>query len=141
MDNDLDTLATAFHAAADDGLKNHPQMGSVRPSDRDQPADFRCRIDDAGLGARDAGHRVRDPLAAQNLGDMFPYLPGQSDYNKLRKLYSTMTSAMGPWCGTLMPAPTMCGSLIRRRSNTGDPERPHNVRSWPAGPGTVSERS
>lgn len=35
-------------------------------------------------------------MAAQNLGDMFPYLPGQSDYNKLRKLYSTMTSAMGP---------------------------------------------
>jgi hypothetical protein len=99
MDNDLDTLATAFYVAADDLLKAPPERVPYRPRIGISP-----RISDAELmtmalmqallcfvsEARWLRH------AREQFGRMFPYLPGQSGYNKrLRRLYPTMTWAIG----------------------------------------------
>lgn len=102
MDANLDTLATAFHVAADDLLKAHPERVPYRPRIGISP-----EISDAELlthalmqallgfvsGARWLGH------AKKRYGAMFPYVPDQSGYNKrLRKLDRTM--------GWLMPMMT-----------------------------------
>lgn len=99
MDNDLDTLATAFYVAADDLLKAYPERVPYRPrigiSPRISDAELMTlALMQAMLGFVSEARWLRH--ARENLGDMFPYLPGQPGYNKrLRRLYPTMTWVMG----------------------------------------------
>lgn len=94
MDTDLDTLATALYVTADDLLKAFPEQVPARPV-----TGFVERISDAELitlavmqaflGYTSEARWLR--YAHRHLALMFPYLPGQSGYNKrLRKLNGTM---------------------------------------------------
>lgn len=90
MDTDLDTLATALYVTTDDLLKAHPEQLPERPRVGIAP-----RISDAELvvlavmqallGYRSETRWLR--RAHKDFHAMFPYLPGQSGYNKrLKKL-------------------------------------------------------
>jgi Transposase DDE domain len=94
VDADLDTLATALYARADDLLKSCPERVPWRPATGIFP-----KITDAELvtlavmqallGFVSEARWLR--FARTSLRHLFPYLPGQSGYNKrLRKLAVTM---------------------------------------------------
>nr|WP_222432417.1 IS982 family transposase [Leekyejoonella antrihumi] len=94
MDADLDTLATALYATADDLLTIHPERVPARPV-----IGFTPRICDAEmltlavlqalLGFTSEARWIRH--AQTHLGHLFPYVPQQSGYNKrLRKLADAM---------------------------------------------------
>ena len=98
MDTDLDTLATALYVRVDDVLKDRPELVPPRPRIGLQP-----KLSDAELitmsvlqvllGFDDEARWVRHAKA--HLGHLFPYLPGQSGYNKrLRKAASTCQAVM-----------------------------------------------
>jgi hypothetical protein len=89
VDADLDTLATALYVRIDDTLKDRPELRPWRPRLGIAP-----RLSDAELltlavlqvllGFEHEARWLRH--ARQHLGHLFPYLPGQSGYNKrLRK--------------------------------------------------------
>lgn len=93
MDADLDTLATALYVATDDLLKSHPGRVPERPA-----VGFAPQISDAELvtlsvlqallGFASEARWLRH--ARSHLTGLFPYLPGQSGYNKrLRSLVPT----------------------------------------------------
>lgn len=95
MDADLDTLATALYVTTDDLLAAHPWCVPPRPA-----IGFAPRVSDAEvltmavmqalLGFTSEARWLR--YARKHLAGMFPYLPGQSGYNKrLRKLAPTMS--------------------------------------------------
>jgi hypothetical protein len=99
MDADLDTLATALYVTTDDLLVAHPERVPARPAVGIAP-----RISDAELctlavmqallGFANERRWIR--YAREHLLGMFPYLPGQSGYNKrLRKLADTMAWLVG----------------------------------------------
>ena len=94
MDADLDTLATALYVRTDDLLKTCPEWAPWRPAIGIFP-----RISDAELvtlavmqallGFVSEARWLR--YARGQLRHLFPYLPGQSGYNKrVRKLAATM---------------------------------------------------
>ena len=94
MDADLDTLATALYVRTDDLLKTCPEWAPWRPAIGIFP-----RISDAELvtlavmqallGFVSEARWLR--YARAHLRHLFPYLPGQSGYNKrVRKLAATM---------------------------------------------------
>ena len=99
MDNDLDTLATAFYVATDDLLKAHPERVPYRPrigiSPRISDAELlTLALMQALLGFVSEARWLRHARA--HFGQMFPYLPGQPGYNKrLRKLHPTMGWLLG----------------------------------------------
>ncbi|MEU4502154.1 IS982 family transposase [Streptomyces sp. NPDC024089] len=89
MTNNLDTLATALYATADDLLKEHPDLAPWRP-----PVGIAPRLSDAELvtlammqamlGFTSEAKWLRHARA--HLRHLFPYLPQQPGYNKrLRK--------------------------------------------------------
>jgi hypothetical protein len=93
VDADLDTLATALYAKADDLLKAFPERAPWRPGTGITP-----KISDAELltlavlqallGFVSEARWLR--FARKHLRHLFPYLPGQPGYNKrLRKLAAT----------------------------------------------------
>lgn len=95
MDADLDTLATSLYVTTDDLLLAHPERVPARPRVGISP-----RISDAELltlasmqalmGYTNETRWLR--YARKHLRALFPYLPGQSGYNKrLRKLADTMS--------------------------------------------------
>ena len=99
MDTDLDTLATALYVTTDDLLKAHPEQLPERPVVGIEP-----RISDAELivlsvmqahlGYRSETRWLR--RAHKDFHSMFPYLPGQSGYNKrLKKLAGTIAWLTG----------------------------------------------
>jgi hypothetical protein len=99
VDTDLDTLATALYVTVDDLLKDHPEQLPERPVVGIAP-----RISDAELvvlsvlqahlGYRSETRWLR--RAHKDFHVMFPYLPGQSGYNKrLRKLAGVMAWLAG----------------------------------------------
>ncbi|CAN5917785.1 IS982 family transposase [soil metagenome] len=85
MDADLDTLATALYVKIDDALKTIPGLARWRPNVGITP-----RLSDAELctlavlqallGFTSEARWLRH--ARRNLMHLFPYLPGQSGYNK-----------------------------------------------------------
>jgi Transposase DDE domain len=94
VDADLDTLATALYVRADDLLKCCPERAPWRPAVGITP-----RLSDAELltlavmqallGFVSEARWLR--YARKSLRGLFPYLPGQSGYNKrLRKLAGTL---------------------------------------------------
>ncbi len=86
MDADLDTLATALYARVDDVLKEHPELVPWRPKVGIAP-----KLSDAELmtlavlqvlqGYAEETRWLRH--ASVWLRSLFPYLPGQSGYNKV----------------------------------------------------------
>ncbi|WP_026555822.1 IS982 family transposase [Arthrobacter sp. 35W] len=99
MDADLDTLATAFYADADDLLKAHPERMPYRPrigiSPKITDAELMTlALMQALLGFTSEARWLR--YAHASLHPMFPYLPGQSGYNKrLRRLAPAMNWLIG----------------------------------------------
>jgi hypothetical protein len=94
VDADLDTLATELYVRTDDLLKAMPERAPWRPA-----AGLGPRVSDAELvtlavmqallGYVSEARWLRH--ARKHLAGLFPYLPGQSGYNKrLRKLAATM---------------------------------------------------
>lgn len=89
MDTDLDTLATALYVRVDDALKQHPDLAPWRPEVGLEPqlSDAELvtvAVMQAMLGFTSETRWLRH--AGKHLRQMFPYLPGQSGYNKrLRK--------------------------------------------------------
>lgn len=99
MDADLDSLATAFYVVIDDILTSHPEHLPYRPRIGISP-----KISDAELitmalmqglqGFVSEARWLR--FASEHHRDLFPYMPGQSGYNKrLRKLGQCMKWLMG----------------------------------------------
>ncbi|NVM96902.1 IS982 family transposase [Arthrobacter sp. AETb3-4] len=94
MDADLDTLATAFYVAADDLLKAHPERVPYRPRIGISPMISDAEVMtlavlQAMLGFTSEARWLRH--AKENYRGMFPYLPGQTGYNKrLRRLGECM---------------------------------------------------
>jgi hypothetical protein len=114
MDTDLDTLATALYATADNLLKAHPERLPPRPR-----VGFAPRITDAEvvalsvmqalLGYTSETRWVR--FARARLRGMFPLLPGQSGYNKrLRKLAAAGT--LGWITGRLAASTSVAGDDV-----------------------------
>lgn len=96
MDADLDTLATALYARADDAVKAHPELVPARPV-----VGFTPTITDAELvtlavvqallGFTSEAKFLRHARTDARLSGMFTYLPQQSGYNRrLRKLAGLM---------------------------------------------------
>ena len=85
MDADLDTLATALYARVDDLLKDPPELLPWRPRVGIAP-----KLSDAELitlavlqvlqGFSEEARWLR--YADSHLRHLFPYLPGQAEYNK-----------------------------------------------------------
>ena len=85
MDADLDTLATALYVTIDDLLKQAPHLAPWRPRVGIQPkltdAELvTLAVMQALLGFTSEARWLRH--ARRHLRHLFPYLPGQSGYNK-----------------------------------------------------------
>ncbi len=123
MDADLDTLATALYVRIDDLLKTAPERAPWRPATGIAP-----KVSDAELvtmavlqallGYVSEARWLRH--ARKHLRCLFPYLPGQSGYNKrMRKLAATMgwltrilatdTSVWGDDVWVIDSTPVECG--------------------------------
>lgn len=123
MDNDLDTLATALYASADDFLKEHPDAAPWRPAVGLQPLITDAELVtvsvlQALLGFTSERRWLRH--ARVDLIEWFPHLPGQSGYNKrLRHLGGTLQAVIahlgrdtGLWADGIWVAdstPVECG--------------------------------
>ena len=99
MDTDLDTLATALYVTTDDLLKAHPEQVPERPVVGIAPLITDAElvvlaVKQALLGYRSETRWLR--RAHKDFHQMFPYLPGQSGYNKrLKKLAGTIAWLTG----------------------------------------------
>ena len=135
-DADLDTLATALYARIDDLLKRCPERAPWRPVIGICP-----QISDAELVTLAVMHALLGYVsearwlryARKSLRGLFPYLPGQSGYNKrLRKLALTMcwlirmpamdTSLWADDVRVVDSTPVECGrsrETVRRSDLTG----------------------
>ena len=85
MDADLDTLATALYVTIDDWLQQAPQLAPWRPAVGIAPklSDAELvtlAVMQALLGFTSEARWLR--YAGRHLRHLFPYLPGQSGYNK-----------------------------------------------------------
>jgi Transposase DDE domain len=97
VDADLDTLATALYARIDDLLKERPELAPWRPKVGIAP-----KLSDAELltlaviqvlqGYAEETRWLRH--AEQGLRGLFPYLPGQSGYNKRLRKSTTQMQAL-----------------------------------------------
>ena len=94
MDTDLETLATALYVTADDLLKAHPEITPARPRVGIAPSITDAEVLTLAAIAPLVGidtHRRFLRYARKHLRGMFPYIPGQSGYNKrLRALAGTI---------------------------------------------------
>ena len=99
MDADLDTLATALYVTADDLLKQRPEVAPWRPRVGMKPLVSDAELVTVAvlgslLGFASEARWVR--YARAHLGHLFPYLPGQSGYNKrLRRLGGLLDALIG----------------------------------------------
>lgn len=95
MDADLDTLATALYVRTDDLLKSAPEKAPWRPVVGIAPQIADAEMITLAVMAALTGHTREGRwlrYADAHLRHLFPYLPGQSGYNKrLRALAPTMT--------------------------------------------------
>jgi Transposase DDE domain len=97
MDADLDTLATALYVKIDDALKTDPSLVRWRPEVGIAPklsdAELIClAVLQALLGFTSETRWLR--YATTHLVGMFPYVPGQSGYNKRLRKASTQLVAI-----------------------------------------------
>ena len=97
MDADLDTLATALYVKIDDALKGDPGLARWRPE-----VGIEAKLSDAELctlavlqallGFTSEARWLRHARA--HLAHLFPYLPGQSGYNKRLRAAVTQLTAL-----------------------------------------------
>lgn len=108
MDTDLETLATALYVTTDDLLRSHPEVLPQRPAVGIAPAITDAEILTLAvmgplLGFNGERRWIRH--ARRHYRDMFPRIPGQSDYNKrLRALTTAMcwlTCALAARCSAI----------------------------------------
>ena len=97
MDTDLDTLATALYVKIDDALKDDPALAPWRPEVGITPklSDAELvtvAVMQALLGFVSETRWLR--YAQAHLADLFPYLPGQSGYNKRLRGASALINAL-----------------------------------------------
>ena len=97
MDADLDTLATALYARIDDTLKDRPELRPWRPKVGIAPklSDaelLTLAVLQALLGFNEETRWLRH--ARVHLQHLFPYLPGQSGYNKRLRKSTVQLQAM-----------------------------------------------
>src|ERR671931_1067673 len=98
VDADLDTLATALYVTIDDLLKQAPHLAPWRPAVGIPPklSDAELvtlAVMQALLGFVSEARWLR--YAGRHLGHLFPYLPGQSGYNKrLRRTVELLRSTI-----------------------------------------------
>ena len=94
MDTDLETLATALYVTADDLLKAHPEITPARPRVGIAPSITDAEVLTLAAIAPLVGINTERRFlryARKHLRGMFPYIPGQSGYNKrLRALAGTI---------------------------------------------------
>jgi len=97
VDADLDTLATALYVKIDDALKDDPGLGRWRPK-----IGIEAKLTDAELctlavlqallGFTSEARWLRH--ARTHLAHLFPYLPGQSGYNKRLRAAAAQLNAL-----------------------------------------------
>jgi hypothetical protein len=97
VDADLDTLATALYVKIDDALKDDPGLGRWRPQvgiDAQLSDAELCTLAvlQALLGFTSEARWLRHARA--RLAHLFPYLPGQSGYNKRLRAAVTQLTAL-----------------------------------------------
>jgi hypothetical protein len=123
VDADLDTLATALYVTTDDLLKTTPHLAPWRPAVGIPPklSDAELvtlAVMQALLGYCSEARWLR--YARAHLGHLFPYLPGQSGYNKrlraaadlIRQVIRTLASATTWWTDDVWvvdSTPVECG--------------------------------
>lgn len=94
MDTDLETLATALYVTADDLMKAGPEILPLRPRVGIVPAITDAKVLTLTATAPLVGINTERRFlryARKHLTGMFPYIPGQSGYNKrLRALAGTI---------------------------------------------------
>jgi hypothetical protein len=99
VDADLDTLATALYVRTDDLLKAEPERLPWRPETGIAPSVTDAELLTVAVLQALAGYTSEARWlrhAGRGLAHLFPYLPGQSGYNKrLRKLAVTMIWLIG----------------------------------------------
>jgi hypothetical protein len=121
VDADLDTFATALYVTVDDRLKTHPELVRWRPE-----VGFSPQLSDAELvtlavlqslgGFVSEARFVR--YARRHLVHLFPYLPGQSGYNKALKKAAPLLAELTRLSEARPPSPsTTSGWSTRRRSS------------------------
>jgi hypothetical protein len=122
---DIDTLATALYVTTDDLLKAFPEIAPPRPA-----ASAQVQLSDAELitlavmqvleGYTSERRWLRH--AHTHLRHLFPYLLGQSGYNKrLRAASYLVTYMIRVWRGTPRRGTTMCGWWTPPRWNAPAP--------------------
>jgi Transposase DDE domain len=97
VNTDLDTLATALYARIDDALKASPWLAPARPAVGIAPtlSDaelLTLAVMSALLGYTSERRWLR--RAGRDFRHLFPYLPGQSGYNKRLRAASTLLTHM-----------------------------------------------
>ena len=97
MTNDIDALATALYVRTDDLLKRYPDLAPWRPKIGLQPqltdAELvTLAVMQALLGYTPESRWVR--YAHAHLGHLFPYLPGQSGYNRRLRAAAALISTL-----------------------------------------------
>jgi hypothetical protein len=96
VDADLDTLAIALYVTTDDLLKSRPELAPARPAVGIAPqlSDAELvtlAVMQALLGFTSEARWLR--YAKTHLSQLFPYLPGQSGYNKRLRSAAAMLKA------------------------------------------------
>ena len=136
MDADLDTLATALYVTIDDALQHAPELRPWRPAVGIAPkltdAELlTLAVMQALLGYVSEARWLR--YARAHLHGLFPYLPGQSGYNKrlraafplLRYFIRALAADTDLWADTVWVAdstPIECGrsrDTVRRSALAG----------------------
>ena len=141
MDTDLETLATALYVTADDLLKAHPEITPPRPRVGIAPAITDAEVLTLAAIAPLVGINTERRFlryTRKHLTGMFPYIPGQSGYNKrLRALAGTPSGGWRPrWLPPPASTPTTCTWSTPPPSSAPAPGPPCDARTWPAGPAT-----
>jgi hypothetical protein len=141
VDADLDTLATALYVKVDELLKAAPRLAPWRPvvGIAPQLSDAELvtlAVMQALLGFTSEARWLR--YATRQLRHLFPYLPGQSGYNKrlrragglLRHVIRAVASDTALWTDDVWLADSTQWSAAARA-------RPPSARSWLGGPPTA----
>ena len=141
MDADLDTLATALYVKIDELLKAAAELAPWRPTVGIAPklSDAELvtlAVMQALLGFTSQARWLR--YGHRHLRRLFPYLPGQSGYDKrLRRAAGLLGHAIGAVASDTALWTDDVWLVDSTRSSVAAPGGPPNARRWPDGPPTA----